>query len=71
MFFEVPTQVKFYEAAEEDYIGGIAYKNEIICGCCGLVFEISDVIAEAEEDGIEEPIIKLPWIDIQSEIIGE
>jgi hypothetical protein len=71
MFFEVPTQVKFYEAAEEDYIGGIAYRNEIICGCCGSVFEISDVIAEAEEDGIEEPIVKLPWIDIQSEIIGE
>lgn len=71
MFFEVPTQVKFYEAAEEDYIGGIAYKNEIICGCCGSVFEISDVIAEAKADGIEEPIIKLPWIDIQSEIIGE
>lgn len=71
MFFEVPTQVKFYEAAEEDYIGGIAYRNEIICGCCGSVFEISDVIVEAEEDGIEEPIVKLPWIDIQSEIIGE
>lgn len=71
MFFEVPTQIKFYEATEEDYIGGIAYRNEIICGCCGSVFEISDVIAEAEEDGIEEPIVKLPWIDIQSEIIGE
>lgn len=71
MFFEVPTQVKFYEAAEEDYIGGIAYRNEIICGCCSSVLEISNVIAEAEEDGIEEPIIKLPWIDIQSEIIGE
>ena len=53
------------------YIGGIAYRNEIICGCCGSVLEISDVIAEAEEDGIEEPIVKLPWIDIQSEIIGE
>lgn len=71
MFFEVPTQVKFYEAAEEDYIGGIAYRNEIIYGCCGSVLEISDVIVEAEEEGIEEPIIKLPWIDIQSEIIGE
>lgn len=66
-----PTQVKFYEAAEEDYIGGIAYRNEIICGCCGSVLEISDVIVEAEEEGIEEPIIKFPWIDIQSEIIGE
>lgn len=71
MFFEIPTQVKFYEAAEEDYIGGIAYRNEIICGCCGSILEISDVIAEAEEDGIEEPIVKLPWIDIQSEVIGE
>lgn len=71
MFFEVPTQVKFYEAAEEDYIGGIAYRNEIICGCCGSVLEISDVIVEAEEEGIEEPIVKLPWIDIQSEIVGE
>lgn len=40
MFFESPTQVKFWDADGGHYTAGIAYKNEIICGCCGGVFEI-------------------------------
>ena len=36
-YFEVPTQVKFWDA---HYIGGIAYRNKIICGCCGHILDI-------------------------------
>lgn len=71
MFFTTPTQVKFYDSANKKYLGGIAYKNEIICGCCGSVFEISNIIIGAKENGVEDPIIEFPWINIQSEIIGE
>lgn len=47
--------------------------DEVFCGCCGSVFEISDIIADAEEMGVgaNEAIIALPWMDIQLEIIGE
>lgn len=71
MFFTTPTQVKFYDSTNKKYLGGIAYKNKIICGCCGSAFEVSYIIKKAEEDGIKDPIIELPWIDIQSEILGE
>jgi hypothetical protein len=32
MFFETPTQVKFWDADGGHYTAGIAYKDEIICG---------------------------------------
>ena len=31
-YFEVPTQVQFWDYTYRRYHGGIAYKNEIICG---------------------------------------
>ena len=40
MFFESPTQVKLWDADGGHYTAGVVYKNEIICGCCGGVFEI-------------------------------
>ena len=41
--FLVPTQVKFWDYSNGRYKGGIAYRNEIICGCCGGVFNIRSV----------------------------
>lgn len=41
MFFETPTQVKFWDPDGGHYTAGIAYKDEIICGCRGGVFEIA------------------------------
>ena len=43
-YYDAPTQVRFYSKNIGCYIGGIAYKDKIICGCCGYVFEIEDVI---------------------------
>lgn len=57
-------QVKFKVIEDSDEIfGGIMVDNEyIICGCCGAVFEIDDVI-----------ICKIyeSWLNISEEIIGE
>lgn len=58
--FERPTQVKFCEiGAEESIEYGIAYNDEVICACCGGIFELDEVeILEEYED----------WIDFKYEI---
>ena len=57
-YFEKPTQVKFIEKREEDEepreIGGIAYKNEIICLECGGVIPCEDV----------KKLTPMEWADI-------
>lgn len=68
-YFEVPTQVKFWDAR---YIGGIAYRDKIICGCCGGIFDIS-IIYEVAPDTLEDdPIIVYDnWVDISQDICGD
>ena len=46
-YFEVPTQVKFWDVDGDHYIGGIAYRDKIICGCCGGIFDISEIYESA------------------------
>ena len=79
LYFEKPTQVRFWESAELDYVGGIAYRDEIICGCCGCTLSIEEIYEHAEcdrENGdnapAEEDVIQeLSWISINVEIAGE
>lgn len=68
-YFEVPTQVKFWDVDGDHYCGGIAYRNEIICGCCGGIFDISEIYESAPDTLKEDPII-IPdrWVDISHEI---
>jgi hypothetical protein len=80
-FFDVPTQVfwknpdfgetdSIYDS-ETEYFVGIAYKDEIICACCGGIFEIEDVAQMAGEDGIVNPIYEYnDWVDIAGDICG-
>ena len=71
-YFSVPTQVKFWDALSEDYIGGIAYLDEIICGCCGSVFKISEIYEVAPNTLEGDPIVIYDdWVDISSEIRGD
>ena len=78
-WFEVPTQVQFWECEIEDYVGGIAYRNEIICGCCGSVIQIEDLyeqVRDAAADGEvapmeDEVIIVMTWVPINEEIVGD
>ena len=67
-YFEVPTQVKFWDGC---YIGGIAYREEIICGCCGYALDISSIYEFAPDTLEEDPIIPYDnWVDLSSEICG-
>lgn len=71
-FYDTPTQVNFWDLNGDRYVGGIAYRDEIICGCCGAIFEIAEIYEEARADGKKdfEAIIPVEWIDF-SEIMLE
>lgn len=70
-YFGVPTQVKFWDYEGGHYLGGIAYRDEIICGCCGGIFEISEIYQFAPDTLDSDPIIIYKWIDISGEICGD
>ena len=58
--FDMPQMVEFIDNSTGEIFGGIGLDNEIICGCCGTILGLNDVI-----------ITKfLPWVDI-SETIQE
>ena len=69
MYFDTPTQVVFYDYDNECYTGGIAYKDEIICGCCGGIIEIADLY-ESVPEGIEAIKEYAAWISIDDAICG-
>lgn len=70
-YFEVPTQVRFWDYTNGRYHGGIAYGNEIICGCCGGIFDISEIY-EFAPDTLEDPIVVYDnWVDINYDICGD
>lgn len=72
-YYDFPTQVIFYDGGDESpiFCAGIAYKDEVICACCGGVMKISDVIADADEDGIKTAIYDYPdWYDVSEAITG-
>ena len=71
-YFDRPTQVVFADPDNPgDWLAGIAHRDEIICGCCGGVFNIDDVIEMATEDGVRCAIHEYPeWNDIADEIVG-
>ena len=73
-YFEKPTQVKFVEPWQDKvvWLAGIAYRDEVICGCCGGVFEIDEIVESAKDFQIEDPIEAYDfWVDISDEIIGD
>lgn len=71
-YFNVPTQVKFWDHNGGHYIGGIAYRDEIICGCCGGIFNINEIYQFASSELDNNPIILTHrWKSIDYEICGE
>lgn len=71
-YFEAPTQVKFWGYGSKRYYGGIAYRNEIICGCCGGVVSISDIYESAPDTLEDDPIVVYnSWVGLSSEICGD
>ena len=69
MYFTNPTQVIWIDE-EGSKQAGIAYRDEIICGCCGGSQEIAEIYALAPE-GVENPIVELKWVNIREEIVGD
>ena len=68
-YFEKPTQVMFVDEEGTNQFG-IAYEDYIICGCCGGVFYIEDVIDNAPE-GCGKPIYEYSvWNNVADEIFG-
>lgn len=60
--FEEPAQVTFTDPHDGRQLAGIAYKDEVICGCCGTRYAVKVLT----KDGITV----FPWVDIVNEIIG-
>ena len=80
--FDIPKQVRFLDLGDtqgrEVWHGGIAIKDNIICGCCGCIFDIKGIFEDWEEYGkndypnVEAPIeIYNYWVPLSEEIIGE
>ena len=71
-YFDRPQQVVFADPDNPgEWIVGIAYKDEIICACCGGIFNIDDVKEQAEADGVRNAIYPYAdWIDVVAEITG-
>lgn len=62
-YYDKPTMVQFITSGNEEELNvhyGIAYCNEIICGCCGAIINFEDIITWRD----------LTWIDISDEIKG-
>ena len=72
-YFDKPIQVVFADPENPgDWLAGIAFHDCIICSCCGGVFEIEDVVNQAQEDGVVNPIYKYEdWSDITDDITGD
>jgi hypothetical protein len=71
-YFDVPTQVKFWDYGSKHYYGGIAFQDKIICGCCGGVCDISEIYRFAPDTLEKDPIIAYDnWACISSAICGD
>ena len=70
-YFEKPTQVMFHDIDEVgNWCVGIAYKKEIICACCGGVYDI-DEVCELSEGYVEQAIYPYEnWVALEAEIYG-
>lgn len=86
LYFNLPTQVRFIEPdrinLEEKsvvFLGGIAYKDEIICGECGMAIKIDILVNDFNElakdnkwlQGFKPIENYVHWVDISGEILGE
>ena len=71
-YFNNPAQVVFADPDNPgEWLVGIAYRDQIICACCGGIFDINEVIELAHKDGVKCAIHEYyQWNDIADEIVG-
>ena len=70
-YFETPKQVMFHDIDNpHSWLVGIGYKDEIICACCGGVYEIAEV-CELSEGYVDQAIYPYEdWLNLADEIYG-
>lgn len=66
-YFPTPKQVLFWDIDGDHYINGIAYRDEIICGCCGGVISIEEIY-EFAPSAIRPIIVDDDWYSLENEI---
>lgn len=68
-FYDIPTQVKYREKGSNYWdVYGIAYRDELICACCGGITELEE-LAKAEAAG-EIEFTEIPeWVNFTYEIM--
>ena len=65
---KTPVQVMFYDG--EGMCAGILFGEHIICGCCGGIFDVYDVITMAQDEGVDAIRLFDTWVDVSEEIKG-
>ena len=75
MYYKTPCQVRFVDCGDPNDITicyGIAYKDEIICGCYGAILSIDGIIKDAEKAGVhwDDAVVELEWVDLTDIIKG-
>ena len=65
---KTPVQVMFYDG--EAMSAGILFGEQIICGCCGGIFDVYDVVTMAQDEGVDAIRLFDTWVDVSDEIKG-
>ena len=68
-YYNEPTQVLFHD--ESGWNAGIAFGDKVVCGCCGHVYSIAELIEDCDED-LTYPIYEYKyWVSITNDISGD
>lgn len=59
--FGIPQMIEFIDNSTGEIFYGIGLDDKIICGCCGTILELNDVIITRF----------IPWVDISKTIQEE
>ncbi len=72
LYYATPCQVRFYDAENGEFCGGIALQDFVISGMEGDIIPIEKIIRLAEEDGIhwDDAVVELEWVDIEELILS-
>lgn len=74
IYFLKPTQVMYFDYREENesrLLTGIAFRQEIICGCCGSVIDIDKLVEAGIREGHKKVVFPYDsWCDISEAIDG-
>ena len=66
----VAVQVKFWDG--ENWCAGFMVGRRLMCGCCGGIFDVDEVLENGREEGIDNPIhVFQTWVDVSDEIWGD